>query len=48
VFPAFGDIAITEIEAPQIVTMVKAIQDRSMLDIAKRALETTGQIFDMR
>ena len=45
VFPAFGHIAITEIEAPQIVAMVKAIQDRGKLDIAKRALETTGQIF---
>jgi len=45
VFPAFGGAAITEIEAPQIVAMVKAIQDRGKLDIAKRALETTGQIF---
>lgn len=45
VFPAFGDDAITEIEAPAIVRMVKAIQDRGKLDIAKRALETTGQIF---
>jgi integrase len=44
VFPAFGDVAITSIEAYQIVTMIKAIQDRGMLDIAKRALETTGQI----
>jgi integrase len=45
VFPAFGDVAVAEIEAPQIVVMVKAIQDRGKLDIAKRALETTGQIF---
>ena len=45
VFPAFGDIAITDIEAPQIVAMVKGVQDRGKLDIAKRALETTGQIF---
>ena len=45
VFPAFGHVAVTEIEAPQIVVMVKAIQDRGKLDIAKRALETTGQIF---
>jgi integrase len=45
VFPAFGDRLITEIEAPEIVRMVKAIQDRGKLDIAKRALETTGQIF---
>lgn len=45
VFPAFGDVAITDIEAPAIVRMVKAIQDRGKVDIAKRALETTGQIF---
>jgi integrase len=45
VFPAFGDVAITRIEAPQIMRMVKAIQDRGKVDIAKRALETTGQIF---
>jgi integrase len=45
VFPAFGDVAITRIEAPEIVRMVKAIQDRGKVDIAKRALETTGQIF---
>ena len=45
VFPAIGDRLITEIETPEIVRMVKAIQDRGKLDIAKRALETTGQIF---
>ncbi len=45
VFPAIGDRLITEIEAPEIVAVVKAIQDRGKLDIAKRALETTGQIF---
>ncbi len=45
VFPVIGGSAITEIEAPQIVAMVKAIQDRGKLEIAKRAFETTGQIF---
>lgn len=45
VFPAFGGRTITEIQTPEIVAMVKAIQDRGKLDIAKRALETTGQIF---
>lgn len=44
-FPAIGGRLITEIQAPEIVKMVKAIQDRGKLDIAKRALETTGQIF---
>jgi integrase len=45
VFPAIGDRLVTEIEALEIVAMVKAIQSRGKLDIAKRALETTGQIF---
>lgn len=45
VFPTFGGVAITQIEAPAIVKMVKAIQDRGKVDIATRALETTGQIF---
>jgi integrase len=45
VFLVIGDRLITEIQAPEIVVMVKAIQDRGKLDIAKRALETTGQIF---
>jgi integrase len=45
VFPVIGGDPITEIEALQIVAMVKAIQDRGKLDIAKRALETAGQIF---
>jgi integrase len=40
-----GGVAITKIEAPQIVAIVNAIQDRGKLDIAKRALETAGQIF---
>jgi integrase len=34
-----------EIEAPELVAMVKTIEKRGARDIAKRALETTGQIF---
>lgn len=34
-----------EIQAPQIVVMVRAIEVRGARDVAKRALETTGQIF---
>jgi integrase len=45
IFPFLGSRAVTEIEAPEIVTMVKAIEDRGARDIAKRALETTSQIF---
>lgn len=45
VFPAIGTRAIAAIEAPTIVAMVKAIEERGAHDIAKRALETTGQVF---
>jgi integrase len=33
------------IEAPELVGMTKAIEQRGARDIAKRALETTGQVF---
>jgi hypothetical protein len=42
---ALGARDIRMIEAPEIAKMVKGIQDRGTIDIAKRALETTGQIF---
>ncbi|MCL2659722.1 MAG: tyrosine-type recombinase/integrase, partial [Acidobacteriaceae bacterium] len=45
ILPCLGARPIAEIEAPEVVAMVKAIQDRGAKDIAKRALETTGQIF---
>ncbi|SEB97708.1 tyrosine-type recombinase/integrase [Terriglobus roseus] len=45
VFPAFGARSIREIEAPTLVAMVKTIEERGANDIAKRALETTGQVF---
>lgn len=45
VFPALGSSPVTEIEAPAIVKMVKAIEKRGAHDLAKRALETTGQVF---
>ena len=45
VFPTLGARPISEIEAPEIVGMVKAIEARGVGDLAKRALETTGQIF---
>jgi integrase len=44
VYPVLGARPIEEIEAPEIVTMVKAIEARGVGDLAKRALETTGQI----
>jgi integrase len=45
VFPAIGSRPVDAIEAPELVAMVKAIAARGALDIAKRALQTTGQIF---
>jgi integrase len=45
IYPRLGARPIAEIEAPELVAMAKAIQDRGARDIAKRALEMTGQIF---
>jgi len=45
ILPCLGPRPIAEIEAPELVSMANAIQDRGALDIAKRALETVGQIF---
>lgn len=44
-FPALGAKPIASIEAPDLVTMVRVIEARGARDIAKRALETSGQIF---
>ncbi len=45
VFPAIGKRPISEIKAPELVAMMKAIEKRGALDIAKRAFQTTGQVF---
>jgi integrase len=45
ILPSLGARPIAEIEAPELVAMVKVIEQRGARDIAKRALETTGQIF---
>ena len=45
ILPCLGARPIGEIEAPEIVAMVKAIEKRGARDIAKRSLETTGQVF---
>jgi integrase len=45
ILPCLGVRSITEIEAPELVAMTKAIEQRGARDIAKRALETTGQVF---
>jgi integrase len=45
ILPCLGTRPIKEIAAPEVVGMVKAIEKRGARDIAKRALETTGQVF---
>lgn len=45
VFPAIGNRAISQIQAPEIVGVIKAIAGRGALDIAKRCHQTIGQIF---
>jgi len=45
VFPAIGKRPVSDIQAPELVAMVKAIAGRGALDIAKRALQTSGQVF---
>jgi len=45
ILPTLGPRPTAEIEAPEIVAMIKTIEERGARDIAKRALETTGQVF---
>jgi integrase len=45
ILPALGAQSIAEITAPEIVEMVKAVEERGAREIAKRVLETTSQIF---
>lgn len=45
VFPAIGTRPISEIEAPELVAMAKAVAARGALDIAKRCLQMCNQVF---
>ena len=45
ILPSLGALQVTEIEAPEVVAMVRLIESRGARDVAKRALETIGQIF---
>jgi integrase len=45
VFPDIGARPISELQSPDLVLMVKKIEARGALDIAKRSLQTCGQIF---
>ena len=46
IFPALGAKPIDQITAPEIVALVKSVDARGAREIAKRVLETTGQIFE--
>ncbi len=43
-FPALGARPIATITAPQLLAMAKAVEARGAVDIAKRSLQTCGQI----
>jgi integrase len=45
ILPSLGALQIGDIQAPDVVAMVRAVEARGARDVAKRALETTGQIF---
>jgi integrase len=45
VFADLGGRPIAEITAPQLLAVIRIIEKRGALDIAKRALQTCGQIF---
>ena len=45
IFPTLGGKPIDEITAPRLLAVIRTIEKRGALDIAKRALQTSGQIF---
>lgn len=45
VFPHIGARPVAEIQAPELVTMLKGIEKRGVNDLARRALQTCGQVF---
>jgi len=45
ILSTLGARQITDIEAPDVLAMVRGVEARGVRDLAKRALETTGQIF---
>lgn len=45
IWPSLGRKPISQIKAPELLTVIRAIELRGALDIAHRALQTCGQIF---
>ena len=44
IFPQFGHMAISKIEAPTILAALRKVEDRGAMEIAKRLRQTIGQI----
>lgn len=45
ILQAIGDRPLADVEAPELVELAQSIQARGAIDVAKRVLETTNQIF---
>jgi len=45
ILPVLGARPLTEIQAPELVALAKAIEQRGARDIAERALQTVSQVF---
>jgi integrase len=45
VFPAIGSRPVAAVEAPELVRMLKTVEARGALDIAKRCLQMCSQVF---
>ena len=44
-FPALGDLSITQVTSPQIVTVLRAIEARGSADVAHRARQRISDVF---
>jgi integrase len=44
IFPVIGHVPVKKLTAPMLIAMAKRIESRGALDIAKRTLQTSGQI----
>lgn len=45
VFPRIGSTPITSVRAPDIVALAKAVESRGAHDLARRAIQISGQVF---
>jgi integrase len=45
IFPVIGSRPINEIKTPELLATIQKIEKRGAIDIAKRALQTSGQVF---